>query len=86
MFIIALSFLLNFQNFSSLEEKEIGLIITNYYYDQWGRRIPQSRVVNSSSVHDPYFNRYNNPYSPKGLPGADPDRFDDLFYQNQKRF
>lgn len=84
MFNIALLFLLSTSSYS-IADDDIGLIITDYTYDQWGRAIPHSRVVNNSGYTNPYNDPNFNPYTPKALPGADPNRFDDLFYQNQKR-
>lgn len=84
---ISLILLLNFSDFSLVQDKEeIGLIITNYYYDQWGRRFSNTQYVpNNAHPYGPYYDPRYTPYSPNSLPGADPDRFEDLFNQNQRR-
>lgn len=85
MFIYALIFLLNITVYSVAED--VGVIITNYYYDEFGRPRGSSSTV-QPGPYDPYRSPYDNryvPYSPAGLPGADPDRFEDTYYENVRR-
>lgn len=75
----------------SYATEDVAVIITNYHYDQWGR--PAGRTVEmrpgvyynpsfSPYYQDPY---YQNPYYyPRSLPGADPDRFEELFEKNSR--
>lgn len=89
MFKSFLLIVLSVSAFSIANENDVGLIITNYYYDQWGRPIPYTQVRRTNYYYNPYRSSYYNPYTPfyysQDLPGADPDRFEEMYYQNLKR-
>lgn len=68
------------------EEDNTAVIITNYQYDQWGRPVGRSAYYQNSGYNNGYYNNpYNDPYYQPTLPGADPDRMEDLFEQNSRR-
>jgi hypothetical protein len=90
MYIAITVLMLSLSAFPYAEEKDtdVGVIITNYEYDSFGRPRGQSVQVQQG----PYYNTnpYNNPnyaypYNNANLPGLDPDRMDDLFEQNSRK-
>lgn len=71
-------------SYAEVKDTDVGVIITNYEYDSFGRQRGQSVQVQQGSYYnaDPY----NNPnYVSPNLPGLDPNRMDDLFEQNSRR-
>lgn len=80
---LALSLSLTILSFAE-DRDDVSVIITNYYYDEWGRPIRSSQQVPNYSNY-PYNNPYNYPYTPSSLPGADPDRFEEIFEQNSRK-
>lgn len=65
----------------SIAEENVGVIITNYRYDEWGRPMGTYSYPVNSQYPNPYYNPY---YYPTSLPGSDPERFEDIFEQNRK--
>lgn len=70
------------------EDTDVGVIITNYEYDSFGRPRGQSVQVQQSPYYNtnPYSNpNYSYPYNSTNLPGLDPNRMNDLFEQNSRK-
>lgn len=75
-------------SFAEEEDSDVGVIITNYEYDSFGRPRGQSVQVQQGPYYNnnPYNNpNYSYPYNSSNLPGLDPNRMDDLFEQNSRR-
>lgn len=77
--------LMSFSAFS-IGEEEVAVIITNYQYDQWGRPAGRTVQYQPGVYYNPSF-PYNGPYYQYSgsLPGADPDRFEEIFEKNSRR-
>lgn len=85
MFKLILAIFLSISAFSvAVPDNHIGLIITNYQYDRFGRPIRTVQQPNPYYNNSPYYTPYYDPYYPTSLPGADPDRMEAIFEENQK--
>ncbi len=89
MYVAITVLILSASVFSYAEEKDtdVGVIITNYEYDSFGRPRGQSVQVQQGPYYNnnPYSNPNYYPYNTSNLPGSDPNRMDDLFEQNSRR-
>lgn len=66
------------------DQQDVGVVITNYTYDEYGRAIPHSEVVPNSYYRNNPSN-YNTYYpTTTNLPGLDPDRQEDIFEKNRR--
>lgn len=62
-----------------------AVIVTNYHYDSFGRPIGRTVQYQPGVYYNPSFNNpYYYPYYQYSgsLPGADPDRFDEIYEHN----